>query len=272
MLFDSHVHFESLNGDDGLLSVIQRAELAGVTRMIAVGGSSELNHFALEAATRFPKAVGAALGYDRDQAHELLVAPNAIQSSMSTLKTEILNAVEQKASIAAIGEIGLDFHYRPETARNQIALFRSQLELAGQLEMPVIVHSREAEQETIAELRAHRENRSDSDGKIGVLHCFTGSRKFVEQLLEIGYHIGFSGIITFKNASDIQETAKSVPDDRLLIETDSPYLAPSPHRGKRNEPAYVQVVAEKMAELRGCSLEALADLTTRNAQRLFGIC
>jgi len=237
-----------------------RAQAAGVKPMIAVGGSPETNKFAVETANRFPDIVKAAIGYDRNQAGQLL----------SDLKSEIERLSEHGTTIAAIGEIGLDFYYSPDTAEDQVQLFGRQLQLARQLELPVIVHSREAEEITAVELRKHRESWGRHNDRIGVLHCFTGGREFAQKILDLNFYISFSGIITFRNASDVREAARMVPEDRLLIETDSPYLAPEPYRGKQNEPAYLKRVAEALAEIRGCSVERIAKMTTDNAECLFG--
>lgn len=149
-------------------------------------------------------------------------------------------------------------------------LFKEQLLLARQLNLPVIIHSRKAEEATAVELRKYREIWEGQNARIGVLHCFTGDRAFAEKILNLNFYISFSGIITFSKVSDVQEAARMVPDDRLLIETDSPHLAPEHYRGKRNEPAYLKCVAEALAEIRGCSVERIAELTTDNAERLFG--
>lgn len=269
MFFDSHVHFDGLESSGGLDAVVARAEEVGVKRMIAVGGSLEANKFAITAAARFPETVRAAIGYDRDQARELLSRAEGIQSVVFLLKSDIARLSDQGTAVAAIGEIGLDFHYSPDTAEAQVELFREQLRLARQLDLPVIVHSREADEQTITELRMHWEIWFGPDERIGVLHCFTGGREFAQKILDLNFYISFSGIITFHAASELREAARVVPDDQLLIETDSPYLAPVPHRGKSNEPAYVRYVAETLAEVRGCDVERIAELTAENAERLF---
>ena len=172
-------------------------------------------------------------------------------------------------SVVAVGEIGLDFHYAPETAEAQVALFRGQLAQARELGLPVIVHSREADAETLSELRAHAAAWTGAPERIGVLHCFTGGRAFAEALLNLGFHISFSGIVTFRNADVLREVAAAVPAERLLMETDSPYLAPVPMRGQANEPAFLVHVAETLASVRGCPVDEIARVTTANAQRLF---
>jgi len=247
--------------------VIERAVQAGVTGIVAVGGSPDTEPFAVEAARRYPDVVGAVVGYDRDSAGE--EGPGAAE--IGVLRDKVSRLKGEGVGIVGIGETGLDFHYSPDTAERQILLFERQLQLAGELSLPVVVHSRDAERETAAALRAHAEGEGESAGRTGVVHCFTGSREFAEEIVSLGYHIGFSGILTFKKAGALRDVAKAVPDDRLLIETDSPYLAPEPYRGRRNEPAFVVRVAEALAEVRGCSTAELAALTSANARALFGL-
>jgi TatD DNase family protein len=251
-LFDTHAHF----GADAAVTAacVERARAAGVTRIIAVGGSAEANAAALEAARRFPRVVSAAVGLDREQAGGGLNRPEAAS-----------------APLAAIGEIGLDFHYRPETADAQRALFRAQLALARARRLPVIVHSRDAEAATLEALREHARAWPGDPARLGVMHCFTGGPDFAGACLALGFAISFSGIITFRNAAAVRETAAGIPADRLLIETDTPYCTPVPHRGRENEPAFLCHVAACLAEVRGEELRDLARITTANARRLFGV-
>jgi TatD DNase family protein len=172
--------------------------------------------------------------------------------------------------VAAIGELGLDFHYTPETAEAQQALMVEQLALARELRLPVIVHSREADQETVALLSAHARQWGGGSDRIGVLHCFTGTESLARQLLDLGFMISFSGIVTFRNADLLREVARGIPADRLLIETDTPYLTPVPHRGRPNEPCYLPAIAALLARVRGMDVEELAGLTTANSEKLFG--
>lgn len=275
MFFDTHVHFETFDSDYGLFPTVDRALKADVDRMIAVGGSADMNKMAVEAARSFPSNIRAAIGFDRDNAANLpndaMKQTHKVEAFVAQIESEVsrLNT-KGPAVIAAIGEIGLDFHYSPETAQAQIGLFREQLALAGRLNLPVIVHSRDADEATLAELRRHADNWTGEPARIGVLHCFTRSESVAAQLLDMGFHISFSGILTFGKASALREIAKVIPEDRLLIETDSPYLAPVPHRGKRCEPMYVRHVAETLANIRGCSVEEIAKQTGENAGRLFG--
>ena len=269
MYFDTHVHFEHEGGADGIEALLERARVAGVTQCVAVGATPVLNATAVEAARRFPARVCAAIGHDRDQAARLAASERGISGAVADLGAEIRRLREAGVRIAAVGEIGLDFHYAPNSAGHQLELLRAQLRLAVELDMPVIVHSREADRETIAELADYAQ-RAGRRARLGVLHCFTGAPEFADELMQLGFHISFSGIVTFRNADPLRAVAATVPEDRLLIETDTPYLAPVPHRGKRNEPAFVVQVAETLARARHCTVEQIAQLTTGNARILFG--
>ncbi len=269
MLFDSHAHFsgDPTEADDWL----GRAAAAGVTGVLAVGGSADGNRTALATARRFPNRVWAAVGYDRDHAPQDPADTRTMDRLISDAQTALLSARDETAACVAIGEIGLDFHYHPETAAAQTTLFRLQLELARDFGLPVVVHSRDAEKETLAELARHAEAWPGVADRIGVVHCFTGSPSMADALTAMGYCLGFSGIVTFPNAADVRGVAAAVSENRLLVETDAPYLAPVPMRGRRNEPAFVRHVAETIATVRGQPFASLAATTDRNARRLFGL-
>ena len=255
---DSHVHVSSFT-DAELAAVLGRAHAAGVERVVVVGGNPEANEAVLRAAAARPGIARAAVGFDRDCAAG---APDI--SALEAL-------VRQHAHVvAAIGEIGLDYHYSPETAPAQRALLASELELARHMNLPVIVHSRDADADMLQLLRAHAAAWPGDRDRIGVLHCFTEDQPFAEALLGLGFMISFSGITTFRNAESLRAVARTVPADRLLIETDTPYLAPIPHRGKPNEPSFLPAVAACLAHERGETVEAIAAQTWRNAARLFG--
>ncbi|KAB8313316.1 metal-dependent hydrolase [Erwinia endophytica] len=168
--------------------------------------------------------------------------------------------------VVAMGETGLDYYYQQETKAQQQASFREHIRIGRDLKKPVIVHTRDAREDTLAILREEQ-----VEGCGGVLHCFTEDRETAEKLLDMGFYISFSGIVTFRNAETIREAARYVPLDRILLETDSPYLAPVPYRGKENQPAYTRDVAEYMAVLKGVSIEQLAETTTENFSRLFHV-
>lgn len=245
-LFDTHCHFET-DCEEEIASILRRAATAGVTRLMAVGGSEELNRSAA-AAARIARAspdmpgVAIALGWDRDQAGSAATLP-AIDYS----------------GVAAVGEIGLDYYYRGAERKEQMALFARQLELAKALDLPVVIHTREADDDTLGLLR-------DIPSR-GIIHCFTGSPQFCRALLDLGFMISISGIVTFRAADNVRESAILIPDDRILIETDSPFLAPVPMRGKQNEPAFIVHTAQFLANLRSTPLPDFAALATANAVR-----
>ncbi|MFZ4398262.1 MAG: TatD family hydrolase [Kiritimatiellia bacterium] len=282
-LTDTHVHFDLSAATTA--ACVQRALEAGVTRLMAVGGSAELNASALAAARAFPGSVRLALGWDRDQAGRLdsgtverwdgltvspSYRPTVQPSNRPTVSPADRLTVPSDTPLAAIGEIGLDYHYHHETREAQCELFGSMLRLAAERDLPAIIHTREADDDTLRVLAACGSRSRGEDGRLGVVHCFTGGPEFARALLARGLYLSFSGIVTFRNADLLREVARQVPADRLLLETDSPFLAPVPKRGQRNEPAFVVHVAELLATLRGVTLAELADQTNRNAARLFG--
>ena len=267
MFVDTHAHFDADAGPDALCRMLERAHAAGVDRVVAIGGSLELDAGALAAARCDPDRVQVTLGLDRDHAK----TGQDLAAAMATLRCDIDCAREEGIRVVGIGETGLDFHYRAEMAGPQVELLGVQLDLARDLVLPVVVHSREADDETAAALADHARQWTGAPDRLGVLHCFTGGQEFADRLLSLGYYISFSGIVTFRNAVSLRKVAKRVPADRLLLETDSPYLAPVPHRGKGNEPAYLPDVATVVAEVRGVPRERIEELTTRNAERLFGL-
>jgi len=267
MFFDTHAHFEQRDGEHGYAAAVRRAGEAGVDRILAVGSSQTMNEVALAAAGDFGGTVYAAIGFDRDTVRDAAWDGEGA-ALVSGLRARIEEAGRQAQRVVAVGEIGLDFHYGAGTAGEQVRLLGAQLGLARELGLPVVVHSREAEPETREALLAHV---AAGGSAAGVLHCFTGGRDFAESLMDLGFSVSFSGILTFRNAGALREVARDLPAERILIETDTPYLAPAPHRGRRNEPAFVRYVAEALAELRGCSVRDIAETTRRNAERLFGL-
>ena len=247
--YDTHAHF----GDaDDVEAIYARAAAAGVTRILAVGGGEELNRNALRTAGRV------ALGWDRDQldrvAEQMVVLPGLLDA--------------HRDRVAAIGEIGLDCHYEPQTLRAQCALFAAQLALAAEQGLPVVIHTRAADAATRGVLDEVPWRHGDR--LRGVIHSYTGGPKFAGQMLDRGFMVSFSGIATFKSAEEVRASARYVPDDRILVETDSPYLAPVPLRGRPCEPAFVVHTAARLAQARGMDLEVFAARTTANALQLFG--
>jgi len=258
MFFDTHVHFDDFVKDGTLEPVLERADIARVSKMIAVGGSSEANELAQMLAGAFPKCIYAAAGYDRHMAGSLC-------------DITALRELAAKDVTVAVGETGLDYFYEPEKAKEQQRLFSQCLETAIHVRKPVIVHTRDADDDTLSILTDFSKHWKGDPARVGVIHCFTRDERMAKLLLDLGFYISFSGIVTFANAGPLREVAKFVPDDRLLIETDSPYLAPVPHRGERCEPAFVADTAKRLAELRGCAVESVAKTTLENACQLFGL-
>lgn len=265
-MFDSHAHFARLDGPDGAAALLKRAAAAGVDRVLAIGGEPSANALAIEAARAFPANVRAAVGLDRDQA-----AAYPDEAALERAARHLADTVAAaRTEVVAIGEIGLDFHYHPETKALQQPLLERLLALAREWTLPVAVHGRDAEAEVLSALRRHRDLWPGEPARIGVLHCFTGTASLAADLLALDYHLSFSGIVTFGNADRLREIARGVPADRLLVETDTPYLAPVPVRGRPNEPAYLPHVVAALARVRGEPPERLAETTARNAARLFG--
>ena len=255
MFIDSHCHLDRLDlteFDNNLGNVVQAASNVNVTELLCVCVTLE----------DFPSMV------EKTQAY------NNIYLSCGTHPLNQDNKVDehklmtlaQHENVIAIGETGLDYFYAPETKAVQLDSFVKHVHVAKKLNKPLIIHTRDAQEDTLAILR---DEEADQVG--GILHCFTESWEMAEQAIAMGFYISFSGIVTFKNASALREVAKKVPDDRFLIETDAPYLAPIPHRGKQNQPAYVIEVAKQLASIRGQSLETIAKLSTDNFNRLFAL-
>ena len=256
--FDTHVHFDGVAAAADLESVVARADSAGVSRMLAVGGDAVRNLFAADFAAEHLSAVRAVVGYDRDCA-----GGHCPEQDLELL-------LKRGTTMAALGEIGLDYHYHPESRGAQRELLARMLDVARIHGLPVVVHSREADDDTVSLLGEHcRACDGDLQARIGVLHCFTGDASFARRLVDLGFYVSFSGIVSFRNADSLREAARIVPRNRLLIETDAPYLAPVPHRGKQNEPSLVPHVAEALAAARGESVKDIAEATFLNACRLF---
>jgi len=257
ILVDSHVHFDDFRQTGDLDDVVTRAVEAGVENLLAVGGGPAENDLAVELAHAYPGIIRAVVAYDRDNAGR--------EVDMGALR-----ALLQEEGVAGIGEIGLDYYYGAERAIEQRRLFGRMLETAAAHDLPVVVHSREAQADTLAMLADYAAARPAAGSRLGVLHCFTGGIEFAERLLEIGFMISLSGVVSFRNAGELRRVAAILPAERLLLETDSPFLTPEPLRGRRNEPANVIHVARAVAAARGTSVEALAAVTACNAARLFG--
>ena len=254
-LIDTHVHinFDIFNSD--LEKIRKRWEEAGVVHLVHSCVEPEEFLSIKAIADRFPE-LSYAVGLHPLDAHKWT----------SATANQIKNWGISDPRVVAIGETGLDF-YKADNQEQQKFVFKQQLTIAKKLKKPLIIHCRDAANSMAEILYDFQENHRPVTG---VMHCWGGTPEETKMFLDIGFYISFSGIVTFKNATQIQESAKIVPDDRLLIETDCPFLAPVPKRGKRNEPAYVKYVAKKVAELRGITLENLAAQTSKNACELFG--
>lgn len=254
MLVDSHCHLDRLELDKiggSLEAVLDQAQKAGIGSMLCVCINLE----------DFPAVQNLAEKYSRVFAS---VGVHPSERSGHDPDIDELVTLAGSPGVIAIGETGLDYHYNEGDLEWQRERFRRHIRAAIQVQKPLIIHSRDAEQDTVQIL--HEEDAAVAGG---VMHCFTGSMAMARQCLELGLYISFSGIVTFRNAADLQEIARRVPEDRILVETDSPYLTPVPYRGKANQPAYVRYVAEKLAELRNVPVDAIIEQTTENFYRLF---
>jgi TatD DNase family protein len=250
-LVDSHVHLDDAKFDSDREAAIERALSAGVERMMAIGtgnGPQDLE-VAVRMAERYP-FIYATIGV---HPHDASKATPETWTHMRELAAH--------PKVLAVGEIGLDYHYDFSPRDVQRAVFEQQLALAAEFAKPIVIHTREAWDDTLDTLRTHWHGG-------GIMHCFTGDETQARQSLDLGFHLSFGGVLTFPKADAVRQAARIAPADRLLIETDCPYLAPVPHRGKRNEPAFVVETARRLAEVRGVTLEAIAEATTRNFEQL----
>jgi TatD DNase family protein len=245
LLVDSHCHLNYLDDPDNCL---ERARERGVLGVLCVGVDQSGIQEVLQLAAR----------------HSDVWASVGLHPESATTRPEWIEEHLDAPGVVAVGETGLDYHQVDDGEKQAVQreCFAYHLEQASQLSLPVVVHSRAAESDTLAIIR-------DFPDVIGVLHCFTESWDLAGRALDLGYYVSISGIVTFKNAQNVREVARRVPAERLLVETDAPWLAPVPHRGRTNEPAYVESTARYLAQLRGCDFETLACATTENFHRLF---
>ncbi|RUS47229.1 TatD family hydrolase [Cohnella sp. AR92] len=255
MLFDTHAHMDSPKFDDDREEMIERARAAGVETIVNIGFNRETIPTTMALAEKYP-FIYAAVGWHPTDAIDMKLE-------------EDLSWIERLCAhpkVVAIGEIGLDYYWDTSPKDLQQIVFREQIRLAKRLKKPIIIHNRDAHADVV---RLLQEEGASEVG--GIMHCFSGSWETAKQCLDMNFYISFGGPVTFKNARVPKEVLEQVPNDRLLIETDSPYLTPHPYRGKRNEPAFVRLVAEAAAEIKGISLEEIAKLTTRNSLECFGL-
>lgn len=251
MFIDSHAHLDSL---EDLSEVLKRARGAQIEKIVAIS-SSLSSSVTIVGIARRDEMIYAAVG----------VHPH----NADTINNDVIAGIEKllnEPKVVALGETGLDYHYMNSDKETQINLLKEHIGLGKKHGLPIVIHVREADEDLIAILREE-----DVSPQTGVIHCFTGDYETAKQYLDLGFYISFSGIVTFKKSDTIREAAKNIPLDRMLIETDSPYLAPVPYRGKKNEPGYIRHVAEVIAKVRGVPLEEIAETTSANTEKLFNL-
>ncbi len=254
LLFDTHVHLNAEQFNEDVEEVMERAKEAGVEYMVVVGFDRPTINRALELVEKYD-FLYASVGWHPVDAIDM--------------EEEDLQWIEELAShpkVVAIGEMGLDYHWDKSPKSVQQEVFRKQIQLAKRVNLPIIIHNREATQDIVDILR--EENAQEVGG---IMHCFSGSAEVAQQCIDMNFYISLGGPVTFKNAKKPKEVAREIPLDNMLVETDCPFLAPHPYRGKRNEPAYVRLVAQQIAEIKEISVEEVEEITTENAKRLFGI-
>ncbi|MGG0719517.1 TatD family hydrolase [Robertmurraya massiliosenegalensis] len=254
MLFDTHAHLNAEQFEDDVEEVITRAQENGVENMVIVGFDRPTITRAMELVEQYD-FMYASIGWHPVDAIDMT--------------DEDLAWIEELSShpkVVAIGEMGLDYYWDKSPKEVQKEVFRKQIQLAKRVKLPIVIHNREATADIVDILK---EEGAAEVG--GIMHCFSGSVEVAQECLQMNFYISLGGPVTFKNARKPKEVAEAIPLDKLLIETDCPYLAPHPYRGKRNEPSYVKLVAEQIAELKGISYEEVAEITTANAKKLFAI-
>lgn len=254
MYFDTHAHLNADQYQEDLQEVIDRALAEGISRIVVVGFDRPTIKKAMELAEQF-EFIYASVGWHPVDAIDM--------------KDEDLVWIEELAGhpkVVALGEMGLDYYWDKSPKDIQKQVFRRQIQLAKKVKLPIIIHNRDATADIVEILREEGANEVG-----GIMHCFSGSPEIAKECVEMNFYISLGGPVTFKNARKPKEVAAAIPLDKLLIETDCPYLAPHPYRGKRNEPSYVKLVAEQIAEIKQISIEEVASVTTENAKKLFGI-
>lgn len=253
MIFDSHAHYDDEKFDDDREQVINEIHNKGVIGVLNCGSSFQGAKDSLSLAKKYDFFY-AAVGIHPENAYEL------------TFETyDEIKEMAKDPKVRAIGEIGLDYYWEENPPREvQKEVFRKQMALAGELNLPVVIHDREAHGDTLEIMKEFHNVK-------GVVHCFSGSVEFARECLKLGYYIGFTGVVTFKNAKKIVEVVKEVPLNRILVETDAPYMAPTPNRGKRNQSDYIQFIIEKLADIKGISNDDMGKITINNIKTLLKI-
>ncbi len=260
-MIDTHCHLNFDSYDDDRADVVQAAADAGVTRILIPAVDPQTSQEAIDLARLYESQVYAAVG----------VHPNSTAGFDDSTLTQI-EALSHEKGVVSIGEIGLDYYWDKSPREKQAAAFKAQLALAASRELPVIIHNRDASEDVLPILEEWVTTIPDSlKERPGVLHSFSASQAMAERALAIGFYLGFTGPLTFKKADELRQIAARVPLDRLLVETDGPFLTPEPYRGKRNHPAYIPYIVDRMAALHGLTRDDMAQQTTRNAERLFAL-
>ncbi|NBA20938.1 YchF/TatD family DNA exonuclease [Enterococcus hirae] len=254
MIFDSHTHLNAEQFNDDIPETIERAKELGVTKMAVVGFDTPTIEKSLQ------------LSHDYSNIYSIIGwHPTEAGSYTKDIEKKLQEQLTMP-KVVALGEIGLDYYWMEDPKEVQAEVFRRQIAIAKEMNLPISIHTREALADTYQILKEE-----DIRDIGGIMHSFSGDFEWAKRFLDLGMHISFSGVVTFKKAQDVQEAATHVPLDRLLVETDAPYLAPVPYRGKRNEPGYTRFTVEKIAELRNLPIEEVALQTWKNAHRLFRI-
>ena len=255
MIFETHAHYDDDRFSDDRDAIIASLPLRDIERVINVGASIQTTKNSIELADKY-EYIYAAAG----------VHPSDV-NDLDNEGTDWLKEYATHKKVVAIGEIGLDYYWDKEedVRANQRRWFRDQMDIAVKVKLPVIIHSRDAAEDTMTILKEYKDS-----GITGVVHCYSYSKEIAAELIKLGYYIGIGGVVTFKNSKKLKETAASIPLDRLLLETDCPYMAPEPYRGKRNDSTLIPYIVKEIAALRGVSEEEIINVTRENAYRLFG--
>lgn len=259
-LIDTHCHLNFDSYGDELPAVLERAAQVRVTRAINPGIDLETSAAGIALAQHYPGVIYAAVG----------IHPNSTADFHPSMLDSLREMAVSHPQVVSIGEIGLDYYWDKSPKEKQFAAFEAQLALASRVRLPVIIHNREASDDVMAILEKWAADLPDSlKDRPGVLHSFSAPAAIAKRALDAGFYLGFTGPITYKNADDLRGIAASAPLDRILVETDGPFLTPMPYRGKRNEPAYIPYIIERLAALKQISNEEMAQISTENAERLF---
>lgn len=253
MIFDSHAHYDSSRFDEDREKLLNSMQENGIGTIVNSGASWKSVTEVVELAEKYP-FMYAAVGLHPDEVGDL-----------NETRCTFLKEQCRKEKVVAVGEIGLDYYWDNESHEIQKKWFVRQLDLAREMDLPVIIHSRDAAEDTLKIMK------EQGKGLRGVIHCFSYSKELAEEYVKMGFYIGIGGVVTFKNGKKLKETVKVIPLDRILLETDCPYLAPEPHRGERNSSLYIPYIAEEIAILRGMTYEEIVAQTEENGMRLFGI-